>query len=120
MIKKGLIDGPFYWNILFGNIAGLQANLNSISAAITEIPEDHFLALAGLGQDQLKVNALAISFGYGVRIGLEDNLWFDNQKTTHATNLTLLNRIHEIIGIHGEEFYKPETFGKLGFYNSKP
>jgi 3-keto-5-aminohexanoate cleavage enzyme len=118
MIKKGLIEGPYYWNLLFGNIAGLQANLNSVHAAIQEIPDGHFVALGGLGQDQLKMNSLAIFMGYGVRVGLEDNLWWDNEKKVHATNIQLLKRIHDLIKLNQSQYYTSVDFGKLGFYNS--
>lgn len=117
LIQKGMIEGPYYWNLLFGNIAGLQANLNSVSAAINEIPTDHHIVLAGLGQDQLPVNALAIALGYGVRVGLEDNLWWDNKKTRQADNLALLQRIHSLLSVHDKEFFHSSEFGALGFYN---
>lgn len=117
LISKGMIEGPFYWNLLFGNIAGLQANLNSISSAIREIPENHTIAMAGLGVDQLPVNALAVALGYGVRIGLEDNLWMDKNKTKSATNLGLLKRIHELIHLHEQQIMSPAELGSKGFYN---
>jgi len=119
MIKKGMIDGPHYWNLLFGNIAGMQANLNCLAASIQELPESDYIVLAGLGAEQLKINAVAVAMGYGVRVGLEDNLWWDAEKTTHATNMSLLKRIHTLIDIHQTKYFRPEDFGKLGFYNSK-
>jgi 3-keto-5-aminohexanoate cleavage enzyme len=119
MIKKGMIEGPYSWNLLFGNIAGMQPTLNSISAVISEIPESDHVVLAGLGTDQLKTNAVAIAMGYGVRIGLEDNLWWDDEKTTYATNISLLKRIHALIEIHQTQYFNSADFGKLGFYNSK-
>ena len=33
LIEKGILKGPFYWNLLFGNIAGMQANLLQIGTA---------------------------------------------------------------------------------------
>ncbi len=120
LIKKQFVDGPFYWNLFFGNIAGFQASLAQIGLAIKEIPTDgHFIALAGLAGDQLPVNASAIATGYGVRVGLEDNIWFDAERTTKATNLGLLTRIHELIKLHGKEFFAPKDFRKLGFHNGK-
>lgn len=119
LISKGIIEGPFYWNLLFGNIAGLQANLNSMAAAINEIPSEHQIVMAGLGADQLPVNALALAMGYGVRIGLEDNLWMDSHKSEQATNISLLKRIHDLMAIHGHTYMRPAEFGQMGFYNKK-
>ena len=70
LINKKIVEGPFYWNLLFGNIAGFQANYSQIGTAVGEIPKDHFIALAGLRNDQLKVNASAIAMGYGARVGI--------------------------------------------------
>jgi 3-keto-5-aminohexanoate cleavage enzyme len=117
LIKKNIIEGPFYWNLLFGNIAGYQSNLNHISAAISELPVGHHISMGGLGDDQLKVNAIAIAYGCGVRIGIEDSIWWDYARTKLCTNIELVKRIHSLIQIHQHDWYKPNEFGKLGFYN---
>jgi len=120
LIRKGLVEGPFYWNLLFGNIAGFQASMHQIGLAVKEIPaEGHFIGLGGLGADQLPVNASAIAMGYGLRVGLEDNLWFDAKKTVKASNINLLKRVHELIALNDREFQPAKEFGELGFYNRK-
>lgn len=117
LIKKGIIEGPFYWNLLFGNIAGFQANFQQIGTAVSDIPENHFIGLAGLAADQLRVNAAAIAMGYGVRVGLEDNIWWDESRSRKATNVELVQRIHSLISIHDKQYFSPKEFGKLGFRN---
>ena len=56
-------------------------------------PEGSVWAGAGIGRFQLTVNALAIASGGHVRVGLEDNLWLDVEKTRPATNLALVERL---------------------------
>lgn len=119
LIGKGIIEGPFYWNLLFGNIAGFQAKASQVGTALNEIPGDHFIGLAGLAGDQLPVNAMAVAMGYGVRIGIEDNIWWDRSRTRFATNAELVRRIHQLIEIHGAEVMPPKKFGDSGFYNRK-
>lgn len=119
MIKKDLVKGPFYWNLLFGNIFGMQPTLSHFSAAINSIPNNHHISLAGLGQNQLAVNSLAISQGYGVRVGIEDNIWWDNEKSVKCTNIGLVKRIHDLIALNQKTFFPPKEFGNLGFYNTK-
>lgn len=119
LIKKNIVEGPYYWNLLFGNIAGFQATYSQIGTALNEIPEDHFVALAGLGSDQLKINSSAIAMGYNVRIGLEDNIWLDSSKTKQITNLELIKRTHNFIEDNQKVFFSPKEFGDLGFYNRK-
>lgn len=119
LIKKNLIEGPFYWNLLFGNIAGMQANFSHMGTAIREIPADHYISLAGLGVNQLTINGASIALGYGVRVGLEDNIWFDHKGGKLATNNELLLRVHELMSIHSKELFAPKELGELGFYNRK-
>ena len=117
LIKKGFITGPRYWNLLFGNIAGMQADWMGLSAAINAVPDGDFIALAGLGQDQLPVSAMAIAQGLGVRIGLEDNLWFDRNKKVPASNTMLLARVNQLLAIHERPYMLAHDFGECGFYN---
>ena len=118
IISKEYINGPFYWNLLFGNIAGFQPTLNQIGTATSEIPSNHFVSLAGLGASQLPVKAMAIAMGFGVRVGIEDNIWFDEKRSRPVTNIELIKKTHDLISINQKEFFKPKEFGDLGFYNS--
>jgi uncharacterized protein (DUF849 family) len=63
------------------------------------------------------VNAAAVAMGYGVRVGIEDNLWWDGEKSRLCTNLELVKRIHDLIEINGKEVFSAKEFGELGFYN---
>jgi uncharacterized protein (DUF849 family) len=47
---------------------------------------------------------LSIISGGGIRIGLEDNLWYDDERQRLATNYSLVKRILEIAGSCG---YRP-------------
>lgn len=119
LIQKNILQPPFYWNLLFGNIAGFQANLSQISAAANELNDnDHFIAFGGVGQAQFKANSIALVMGYGVRIGLEDNIWFDKARKIKARNIELLKRIHALMEIHENRLLSSSEFGKFGFYNA--
>ena len=119
LVKKGLVDGPRYWNLLFGNVAGFQATLLQMGAALAEIPAGDFVGLAGLGRFQLPVNAVAVAQGLGVRVGLEDNIWWDEERTRLATNRDLLQRVHDLIRLQGHTLMPAKTFGEHGFYNAQ-
>lgn len=120
LIQKNILQPPYYWNLLFGGIGGFQPKALQIATAINELNDfGHFVALAGLGAAQLPVHAIAIATGYGVRVGLEDNIWFDRDKKIPATNIQLLKRIHQLMEIHGRKLFTAQAFGKNGFYNGK-
>ncbi len=117
LLHKGVLEGSCYWNLLFGNINGYQSSLSHIAAATTEVPEGHHIALGGLGRQQLAANVTAIAQGYGVRIGLEDNIHQTGDKKTLGTNIGQVKRIHALLDASQREWMRPETFGDLGFYN---
>lgn len=92
--RKKLLEPPHYFNLLLGNIACAQADLLHAGLMIRDLPEGSIWSLAGIGSDQLKMNSIAIASGGGVRVGLEDNIYFDSNKTRLAANIDLLKRIH--------------------------
>ena len=59
------------------------------------------------------MNSLAIAAGGGVRVGLEDNVWYDLNRTRPATNADLLNRIHVLAEANERNIMTPASFRKL-------
>ncbi len=112
LIKKGLLEPPHYFNLLLGNIACAQADILYAGLMIRDLPEDSIWSLAGIGDDQLKMNSVAIAIGGGVRVGLEDNIWFDSARTRLASNSDLIKRIHVIADANGRKVMSSEEFRK--------
>lgn len=108
--RKKLIVAPHYFNLLFGNIACSQANLLHSGIMINDVPEDSQWSLAGIGNEQLKMNSLAIAVGGGIRIGIEDNIWYDTARTKLATNSDLLKRVHLIADANERKVMTPKNF----------
>ena len=101
LIKKRLLSPPYYFNILLGNMASAQASLLHVAAIVNDLPEGSVWCLAGIGAAQLPMNALGLAMAYGVRVGLEDNLWFDAARTRVATNLELVERVAALAKLLG-------------------
>lgn len=117
LIGKLMLKPPFYFNVLVGNIASAQDDLLEIGLLLRSLPPGAIWSLAGIGDAQLRANTIAIMEGGGVRVGLEDNIWFDTAHEQLATNATLLRRIHELASVFERRIMTPEAFGALGFYN---
>jgi len=111
--SKGLLEPPHYFNLLLGNIACAQADLLHVGIMIRDLPGDSFWALAGIGDYQLMMNSVAVVSGGGVRVGLEDNIWFDKARTRLATNSDLLHRIHGLAEASERKVMSPSDFRKL-------
>jgi uncharacterized protein (DUF849 family) len=108
--RKGVLEPPHYFNLLLGNIACAQASLLHVGIMIRDLPDDSFWSLAGIGNYQLMMNSVAIVSGGGVRVGLEDNIWFDKARTRLASNSDLLRRIHRLAEASERKVMSP---GKL-------
>jgi uncharacterized protein (DUF849 family) len=117
LIGKDALKPPFYFNLIFGNVASAQADAAYVGLAIRDLPHDAFWALGGIGKSQLLMNTLGIALGGGVRVGIEDNSWFDSDRKVLATNAMLIKRIHLLASIFDRKIMNPETFGAMGFYN---
>ncbi|HUT47249.1 MAG TPA: 3-keto-5-aminohexanoate cleavage protein [Sedimentisphaerales bacterium] len=111
--RKGILEPPHYFNLLLGNIACAQADLLHIGIMVRDLPENSFWALAGIGNYQLMMNSVAIVSGGGVRIGLEDNIWFDKARTRLATNSDLLHRIHRLAEASERKVMSPGRLREL-------
>jgi 3-keto-5-aminohexanoate cleavage enzyme len=115
LIRKGLLQGPHYFNLLLGNIACAQPDLLHLGMMIRDLPEDSLWSLAGIGDSQLVMNSVAIAYGGGVRVGLEDNIWFDRQRSRLASNMDLLRRVHTLAEANDRPVMTPVTLrGLLG------
>ena len=93
LLNEGLIEAPLYVNVLLGNIAGAQPDLIQLAAILAALPPGCVVVIAGLGRFQLGANGLGLLMADGVRVGLEDNLWFDRQRSTAASNESLVRRV---------------------------
>lgn len=110
LIKKELLKPPYYFNLLLGNIACAQADLLHAGIMIRDLPEDSFWSLAGIGETQLMMNSVSIAIGGGVRVGLEDNIWYDRARTKLAGNPDLIKRIHTLAEANCRKMMTAEEF----------
>jgi uncharacterized protein (DUF849 family) len=107
LVGKGIIEEPCYVNILLGNIATSPAAIPSLAAFLALIPNRWTWAVAGIGASQLDANLMGIAAGGHVRVGLEDNIWFDRERTELATNPMLVERIRRLAEIAGRPLASP-------------
>jgi uncharacterized protein (DUF849 family) len=113
LIEKGMVKPPFVFNILLGGIATAQAELLELGLMVSRLPEGSVWLGAGIGSAQLSANVMSLAAGGGVRIGLEDNIYFDNDKKILATNLNLVQRIVDIASVMGKSVMTPEEFRRM-------
>lgn len=110
---KGILEPPHYCNLLLGNIACAQADLLHVGIMVRDLSSNTFWSLAGIGNYQLMMNSVSIVSGGGVRVGLEDNIWFDKARTRLATNSDLLLRINRLAEASERKVMPPAKLREL-------
>ena len=106
--RRGYIRPPFYFNVILGSIYSTQARMSDLCHLVSLLPQDAVWAGGGIGVFQLTVNSGAIIMGGHVRTGIEDNIWYDHQKTELTTNEKSITRLRRICAELGREIATPE------------
>ncbi len=98
LLERGIIaDKKPYFNIFLGSLGTSPLEPTSLAAMLNLLPAGAIWAIAGIGRYQLDANVLGLTLGGNIRLGLEDNLFFDRKRTTLASNVTLLKRVVSLI-----------------------
>jgi uncharacterized protein (DUF849 family) len=115
LISKGVLKPPYHINIILGNIYNGQCNLDTLSSVKNNLPSNSYTCLGGIGSQQFKSNIYGLLDFDGIRIGLEDNLYYRGKEKT--TNIELLKRAHRIMNEFDMSFYKSNELRELGYGN---
>lgn len=115
LIDKGILKGPHYINVILGNLYNGQADPSTITTILANKPNNSVMCLGGIGKNQITANLMGIMYADGVRIGLEDNLYYKDKEL--ATNSKLLHRLLKIMEEMDVIPMSPEEFKTLGYVN---
>lgn len=113
LIRKDLIEPPYYFNIILGNIAAAQAKLLHLGLIVSELLENSFWSVGGVGDRQGAINAIGAVEGDGVRTGIEDNIWYDDERKTLATNYALISRVALLAKTLGRKIARPSDVRRM-------
>ncbi len=110
LIRKKILQPPCFFNVILGNIASAQTDAMQLGTLLNSLPDNSYWCGGGLGNSQLFSNTLALTQGGGVRVGIEDNIWFDQERTQLATNLQMVQRIIDLAAVFEYSPMNPGTF----------
>ncbi len=98
LLAKGLLPSTApYFNIFTGSLGTAPFDPVTFGAMYHLLPDQCIWSLTGIGTYQLDANLTALAFGGHVRVGLEDNLYWDRERSTLASNEALVERIATLI-----------------------
>ena len=78
LIKKGLIEPPYYVNFVLGMMyqGAIEATPETLMSMYQFLPEHCFFNTTATGAAQLPLTTMGMVMGGGARVGLEDNIYF--------------------------------------------
>jgi 3-keto-5-aminohexanoate cleavage enzyme len=111
--KKELIDPPFFFTFILGNVACAQANILNLAVMKNELPDNSYFVVGGVGDPQLHMNVEGLLNTDGVRVGLEDMYYWSAKRERLCTNIELLERIKTIMDILEVEAATPQEVREM-------
>jgi uncharacterized protein (DUF849 family) len=113
--KWGKLIPPYHINVILGNIYNGQCDLGTLATIKYNLPEYSKVCLGGIGSQQLKSTTYGLLDFDGIRIGLEDNLYYNDKNKT--TNMDLLKRAHRIMQELNFKLYTSKDLREIGYGN---
>ena len=115
LIKNKCCSKPYWCNLFLGSLGGIRATSRNFINLIDELPEETVWAATGVGRFQYFINSLSVVTGGHVRVGLEDNIYYDYETKELATNISLIERVVKLASVYGRDVATPkEARGMIG------
>lgn len=100
-MKNGILPEKVWFQLVLGVLGGSDATLEELIHLKNLLPEGALWSATGIGKGHLPILYGALAAGGHVRVGLEDNLYYE--KGILATNTSLVERAVRA----GKEFGRP-------------
>jgi uncharacterized protein (DUF849 family) len=113
LLRKGFLKRPLYLNLILGSLGTMPGRMVDLCHLAHSLPEGSVWGAGGAGRFQLSVNTASLLMGGHVRTGLEDNLYYDYDKSRPATNEELVKRIVRIANEIGRPVATPADAREL-------
>ncbi len=76
LVDMGLLQAPLHADFVMGVVGGVPATARNLAAMADNLPAGHHhWGVIGIGRDQWRMVASALTLGGSIRVGLEDNFY---------------------------------------------
>ena len=117
--KEGLLNKHLHFDLVLGVPGASKASLKNLLFMVELLPEGATWTVAGIGRHQLPLATHAILLGGHVRVGFEDNIYYQKGELAQS-NAQLVERVAKLAAILGREIASPaEARTILGLTSSK-
>jgi 3-keto-5-aminohexanoate cleavage enzyme len=112
LLKKGLVSAPMHFDFVLGVPGAIAGTPENLMHMIAQIPQGSTWTVAGVGRAQLPLNTMAILLGGHVRVGYEDNIYYE-KGVLATSNAQFVERIVRIAKELGREVATPSEARKV-------
>lgn len=106
--KKGMLAAPMHINLVLGVPGSLPASPKNLFFLYESLPENCTWTITAIGRQHVELSTIALALGGHVRVGIEDNIYYNYQSKTPATNVQLVSRMRGIALAMGLEIATPK------------
>ena len=96
LIEKDILDPPYYINVILGPGTFTMPKPKNLLNMVENLPEESHFNVLATGPHQLPLTTMGALLGGHVRVGMEDNLYFERGEPAQS-NAQLVERSVEII-----------------------
>ena len=95
-LKKGILKNPLHYQFVLGAAGGAAATVENLVYLKNLIPDGSTWSALGIGKDHIPIMMTAIAMGGHVRVGMEDNVYYDVGELA-TSNAQLIERAARLI-----------------------
>ncbi len=107
LAEEGYLDPPYYVNLIFGGQVFTPPHPRQLQALVDTLPDDAEFNVLATGRHQLPLTTFAAILGGHVRVGMEDNLYYDRGEPARS-NQQLVARTVDVVEHLGRDLATPD------------
>jgi 3-keto-5-aminohexanoate cleavage enzyme len=112
LVKKGLAAAPLHFDFVMGVPGAIAGTPENLMHLISQLPEGASWSVAGVGKSQLPLSVMAILLGGHVRVGFEDNIYYE-KGVLAKSNAQFVERVVRLAKELGREVATPDEARKM-------
>ena len=112
LIKENEITPPYHCQFVLGVPGAMLGDISALVYLVQHLPQNSTWGVAGIGRFELPLATHALLMGGNVRVGLEDNIYYEKRRLA-SSNAELVSRIKRIAIELGRDIASPEETKKL-------
>ncbi len=106
LVKEGLLCEPLHFDLVLGVPGGAAGTIKNLLHMVESLPPHSTWTASGIGAAQLPITTAAILLGGHVRVGLEDNIYYQHGMLSQG-NAPLVARAARLIKELGRQPASP-------------